>query len=117
MNVYNTKDFISIIYTYNKPKIQTTAMQLLYCLITEFTKDKDPLIRLPLNEYRKLRGLKNTKETRKQVLRDMQELQKIKQEPTQGGVIELYGGTGVIKSGIIFFRVNPDFMEMLKEQN
>lgn len=80
------------------------------------------LVKLPLREYMNMRGLKDEKETRAQVKRDIDALERVSFEykgtGKQRGVwlkIHISGGTvGQIKNGDIIFRFNQDFFDSFK---
>jgi hypothetical protein len=117
--------FTLTIKEYDKLKngISTTAHQLLDGLLIHFTEagTKDVRVRLPLKKYMEMRGLKDEKGARQQVLEDIEALksieykarEKIKGKWIRSGSISLYGGTGFIKNGIIYFNFNADFYKTL----
>ena len=110
-------------YAELKNGIRTTAYMLLDCLVIHFTEAgaRSPQIRMPLKEYMEMRGLKDEKEARAQVLEDMEALKRIEYEAKErirgkwvhSGSISIYGGTGFIKSGVIYFNFNADFYSQL----
>ena len=105
--------------------VKDTAAMLLDSLMITATKKgmKDTLVVLPLNEYMEMRGLKDEKETRRQVKRDINALERISFEYKGTGKnkgawlnVSIYGGTkGQIKNGDIVFRFNQDFFDSFKE--
>ncbi|MDP8218166.1 MAG: hypothetical protein P9M03_05520 [Candidatus Theseobacter exili] len=106
-----------------KNGISTTAYMLLDCFVIQFTETgtKDCSIRLPLKKYMEMRGLKDEKTARKQILADIEALRKIEYEASEkirgrwvrSGSVSLYGGTGFIKNSIICFNFNVDFYNQL----
>lgn len=116
-------DFTLIIKDYAELMngIPTHAWKLFDCFMLVFTQTKDPSIRLPLKDYMDMRGLKDIKSTRKQVLESMDALSKISYEAKEkikgrwvhSGTISLFGGTKIIKNGIIYFNFNADFYGQL----
>jgi hypothetical protein len=109
------KDFKLFINGYNEIKrIQQTAVMLLDSLLIKATQQglKDTLVRLPLKEYMGMRGLRDEKETRKQVKRDINALERIRFEYRGTGKqkkdwfnVTLYGGegiTGIVRGNIVF---------------
>lgn len=119
------KNFKVIIEDYEELKkgIPTTAYFLLRAFLIHFTEtEQDIRIKLPLRKYAEMRGLKDLKGLRKQVIEDMEALQKIKYECKEkikgkwidSGSISIYGGTGHIKNSIIHFNFNVDFYNQLK---
>jgi hypothetical protein len=98
--------------------VHPSAAMLLDCLPIKAAKEglKDTLVKMPLKEYMELRGLRDYKSTREQVLRDMDALGKVRFECIGTGAtkgdwinINLYGGTSGIKNGVIHYRFNQDF--------
>lgn len=116
-------DFTLIIKDYAELMngIPTHAWKLFDCFMLVFTKDKNPSIRLPLKDYMAMRGLKDLKSARKQVLESMDALSKISYEAKEkingrwvhSGKISLFGGTQIIKNGVIQFNFNTDFYGQL----
>lgn len=120
-----TKDFRLFIRGYNEllGGINTSASKLLDSLLITATGDglRDTLVALPLKDYMQMRGLKDEKETRKQVKRDLDALARVRFEYRGKGKekdnwlhVALYGGTSGIKNGVIFFRFNEDFYHSLQ---
>ena len=107
-----------------KNGIPTYVYQFFDCLLLHFTStgSKSAQIRLPLKDYMEMRGLKNIKEARQNVLDSMSILKKIEynvfentrgKKPKWSGTISLFGGTGIIRNGIIQFNFNEDFYKTL----
>jgi len=101
--------------------INATAGFLLDALLITMTRrgTTDTLVPLPLRDYMEMRGLANIKETRHQVKRDMDALQRIRFEYRGKGKsrgnwfnVNLYGGTSGIRNSIVFFRFNEDFINL-----
>lgn len=120
-----TKDFRLFIRDYSQLTggINTSAAKLLDSLLITATKHGlgDTLVQLPLKEYMRMRGLKDIKETRKQVKRDIDALERVRFEYRGRGKergtwlnVTLAGGTSGIKNSIIFFRFNEDFYQSLR---
>jgi hypothetical protein len=116
------KDFQLFIDLYNELEkgVNQSAAMLIDSLMIESTKTglQDTLVKLSLDKYMTMRGLRNEKETRKQINRDFLALQRIrfKYKYKRGEWIEvsLYGGTKGIKNGIINFRFNQEFYNSFK---
>jgi len=101
--------------------INATAGFLLDALLITVTRKgtNGTMVSLPLRDYMEMRGLANLKETRQQVKRDMNALQRIRFEYRGRGKsrgswfnVNLYGGTSGIRNSIIFFRFNEDFLNL-----
>lgn len=119
-------DFTLTIKKYAELKngIRTTAYMLLDCLVIHFTEtgSRSAQIRLPLEKYMEMRGLKDKKEARAQVIEDMEALKRIEYEARErirgkwvhSGSISIFGGTGLIKNSVIYFNFNADFYNQLK---
>lgn len=113
-------DFKLIIKDYAEG-IPTHAWKLLDCFMIVFTQTKNPSIKLPLKDYMAMRGLKDPKSARIQVLESMNALSKIIYGATEkingrrvhSGTISLFGGSKFIKNGIINFNFNTDFYGQL----
>jgi len=107
--------------------IKLTAKQLFTALIIEATEGKttNSTVKLPIEKYMKMRGLKNIKETRKQVKADLKVLKTVriewreKRKKQSGSYLNIYlfGGTEGIKNGVIEFKFNTDFFNCLKGYN
>lgn len=102
---------------------QSAAMLLDSLMITATMNGlQSTLVKLPLREYMNMRSLKDEKETRAQVKRDIDALERVSFEykgtGKQRGVwlkIHISGGTvGQIKNGDIIFRFNQDFFDSFK---
>jgi len=103
--------------------ISTTTFMLLDCFLIHFTEQskKDVRIRLPLRKYMEMRELNDLKSARAQVLSGIEALKLIEYEALEkiggkwkpSGSISIYGGTGYIKNGIIYFNFNVDFFNVL----
>lgn len=120
------KDFKLFIKGYNELKngVNQSAAMLLDSLMISATEKglQDTLVRLPLRQYMQMRQLKDEKETRKQIKRDLNALERISFEYKGTGnnrkewlTVHIYGGTiGQIKNGDIIFRFNQDFFDSFK---
>ena len=106
--------------------ISPTVKIFLDALIIRATENgqRDTLVAFPLRDYMEMRGLKSLKEARGQVDANIETLKKIKidyLEKVRGkdagykpsGAIYLFGGTGLIKNSIVYFRFNPDFFKLI----
>lgn len=104
--------------------VKQSAAMLLDSLIIKATKNglQDTLITLPVQEYLEMRDLKDEKEIKKQIINDIDTLERIKFNykgiGKNKGVwleVSIYGGTkGQIKNGDILFRFNQDFFNSFK---
>lgn len=119
------KDFKLFVkeYTQLSNGISTSAAKLLDSLMITATSAglQNTLVELPLRTYMQMRGLRDEKETRKQVKRDIDALSRIRFEyrgkgKEKGSWLNVYvsGGTSGIKNGIIYFRFNEDFYHSLR---
>jgi hypothetical protein len=104
--------------------VNETAARLLDSLMITATRNglKDTRVILPIKEYLDMRGLKDEKEIRQQVKRDINALERISFEYRGTGKkkgqwlkVSISGGTvGQIKNGDIVFRFNQDFFDSFK---
>jgi hypothetical protein len=104
--------------------VNQSAAMLLDSLMITATQDglQSTLVNLPLKEYMNMRGLKDEKETRTQVKRDIDALERVSFEYKGAGKqkrswlkISISGGTvGQIKNGDIIFRFNQDFFDSFR---
>lgn len=104
--------------------VKQSAAMLLDSLMIVATENglTDTLIRLPIKKYMEMRGLKDEKETRKQVKNDIDALERVSFEYKAAGKnkaawlkVSISGGTvGQIKNGDIIFRFNQDFFDSFK---
>jgi hypothetical protein len=131
------RDFIMHIRELAKMRsgINRSAPLLLDSLLIAATEDglRNTLITLPLKEYMRMRGLNNVKEARIQANEDLDVLQRIHFEiPIKRGrgrgstiKVHIFGGTTglpdetmepehMIRKGIIIFRFNEDFYNILR---
>lgn len=103
-------------------KIGPTAKQLYIALSIEVARSSSNTIRLPLDRYMEMRGLKDKKTARKQVKEDLKVLASIrvefkeKRRGNQGDFlnIRLSGGTEGIVNGLIIFNFNTDYVNYIK---
>ena len=105
--------------------VKQTAAMLLDSLMIQATKEglQNTLVRLPLQDYMAMRGLKDEKEARAQVKQDINALERVSFEYKGIGKqkdawlrISIAGGTvGQIKNGDIIFRFNQDWFDSFKE--
>ena len=121
-----SKDFKLFIKGYSEllNGVNQSAAMLLDSLMIKATEIglQDTLIKLPLKEYMAMRGLKDQKETRRQVKEDISAIERISFEYKGTGKqrgawfsVSIYGGTkGQIKNGDIIFRFNQDFYDSFK---
>ena len=102
---------------------QSAAMLLDSLMITATQAGlQSTLVNLPIKEYMSMRGLKDEKETRIQVKRDIDALERVSFEykgiGKQRGAwlkVSIAGGTvGQIKNGDIIFRFNQDFFDSFR---
>jgi len=104
--------------------VSQSAAMLLDSLMIMATIDglRSTLVRLPINEYMAIRGLKNVKEARAQARRDIDALERVKFEYRGTGrqreqwlKVSISGGTvGQTHRGDILFRFNEDFFDIFK---
>ena len=123
----NDKKLIFENYADITKHIRLTAKRLFEALIIEATEGKtiNSTVKLPLDKYMEMSGLKNKKETRKQVNADLKVLKNIriewreKRKKQSGSYLNIYlfGGTEGIKNGVIVFKFNTDFFNCLKGYN
>jgi hypothetical protein len=120
-----SKDFQLYIKGYSELQggIKQTASMLLTCLMIKATKQglKSTLVILPLEEYMTMRGLKDEKETRAQVKRDIDALGRVTFKYKGTGKrrgdwidISLTGGRSGIHRGNIEYRFSDDYFESYK---
>jgi hypothetical protein len=103
-------------------KIGPTAKLLYIALSIEVANSNSNAIRLPLDKYMEMRGLKDKKTARKQVKEDLKTLASIrvefkeKRKGKQGDFlnIRLSGGTEGIVNGVIIFNFNTDYVSYIK---
>ena len=113
------KIFTFLDYKDNIEKISSTAKQLFIALCIQATRGQknESTVRLPLEEYMKMRGLSNRKGAMRQVRADLKILTKIHIafEEKKNGIMasylnmNLFGGTEGVVNGIIVFKFNSDF--------
>jgi len=111
-------------YTELANGINPSAAMLLDSLMITATQEgfASTLIRLPLKEYMEWRGLNHIKETRKQLKRDLDALDRISFEYKGTGKqrnswlkVSLSGGTsGQVRNGDIIYRFNQDFYDSFR---
>jgi hypothetical protein len=123
------KDFKLFIKGYRElvNGVNQSAAMLLDSLMIAATQNglQSTLITLPLREYMEMRELKDEKEIRAQVKRDIDSLERISFEyrgiGKQRGAwlkVSIAGGTvGQIKNGDIIFRFNQDFFDSFRTGN
>lgn len=79
------------------------------------------VVTLPLNEYMEIRGLRDKKEAREQVKRDLELLQRVDVKYTDKRhnylAVSLSGGTRAISNGVIGFKFNEDWLELFPLKN
>ena len=103
--------------------LATTAKKLLDVFVTALTeqneKRKSADIEVSLAEYMRIRGLKDEKEARKQIKRDLEAIAslylEITHEPSRKNWMryQVSGGAYGIKNGIIKFRFSNEFFSLL----
>lgn len=109
-----------------KSGIPSFVYQFFDCLLWQFTLTgaKTTQIRLPLDDYMNMRGLKDVKTARQTVLDSIDILKKIEYDvfdkvnsksktSRRSGSISIYGGTGFIRNSVIYFDFNQYFYESL----
>lgn len=104
--------------------VNQSAAMLLDSLMITATRDglQSTLVKLPLKEYMAMRGLKDEKEIRAQVKRDIDALERVSFEYKGIGKqknawlrVSIAGGTvGQLKNGDIIFRFNQDFFDSFR---
>lgn len=110
---------------YNELKngISVSALKLLDILVIKATQMRlgDTLIKLQLKEFMRMRGLKDEKEARKQIKRDMDALDRVRFEYKGVGdnkrswfKVSLSGGFSGIINGVIHYRFNEEFFASLR---
>lgn len=112
-------------YTELFGSIGSTAKQLYIALSIEIPGSRNNTIRLPLDKYMEMRRLKNKKEIRKQVKADLKTLASIRiefKEKRRGEEVgylnmRLFGGTEGIMNGVIVFKFNTDFLDLVRKYN
>lgn len=99
-----------------------STVKLFDAFVINCSKNQDTLAKIPLKEYMELRELKDEKEARKQIKKDMAVLKSIKFEFKGTGKskgdwinLSLYGGRDGIYKGIIEFRFTPEFYSSIPE--
>lgn len=119
-------DFKLFICGYDELKsgVNQSAAMLLDALMIKATHDglQSTLVNLPLKDYMAIRGLKDEKETRIQVKKDINALERVsfgyKGIGKNRGAwlkVSIAGGTvGQIKNGDIIFRFNQDFFDSFR---
>lgn len=100
----------------------TSTVKLFDAFIMDCGKRQDSIAKIPLDEYMRLRGLKDEKEARKQIRNDIEVLKSIKFEFEGTGKrkgdwtnLSLYGGFSGIHKGIIEFRFTPEFYDSVPD--
>jgi hypothetical protein len=104
-----------------KGGLKTLDFMFLDILLIKFAQTKELNIKLKLKEYMKMRGLKDTKTARKQVIDSIEALSRITYDARENikgkwinsGTISIFGGSGYIKNGTIHFNFNADFYNLL----
>lgn len=104
-------------------KIGPTASHLYLALSIELAKSNTNSIRLPLDQYMQMRGLRDKKTARDQARKDLETLVSIrvefreKRRGKQGDYlnIRLSGGTQGIVNGVIVFNFNTDYFNYVKQ--
>lgn len=109
--------------------LKTSTYKLLDALTTVLTKTgaKSPAVTMTLDSYMDLRGLKDRKEARKQVVEDLETLFNItisfkeKRNGKEDGRpfldMHLCDSKGVIRNGVIYFSFGNTFFGLLKSYN
>jgi len=116
------RNFILQLQNYKGP-ISASAKILFDILNMEYAKnsDKSGSLQIPLKTYMEYRGTTDINVARRSVVKGMDELKGIvfrAKEKSRGkwkdsGSITLWGGTGYVKNGIIFWNYNVDFLPIL----
>ena len=120
-----TADFKLSVRGYNELKsgINISAAKLLDILVIKSTSTglTDTLVRLPLKEFMEMRGLRDEKEARKQIKRDMDALDRVQFDYKGIGKnknswfkVSLSGGFSGIVNGVIHYRFNEEFYRSLR---
>ncbi len=106
-----------------KKGISVSALKLLDILVIKATNSflSDPLVKLPLKEFMGMRGLKDEKEARKQIKRDMEALDRVKFEYKGVGQnknswfkVSLSGGYYGVVNSVLHYRFNEEFFQSLR---
>ncbi len=120
-----TPDFKLSVRGYNELKsgINISAAKLLDILVIKSTSGglSDTLVKLPLKEFMEMRGLRDEKEARKQIKRDMDALDRVQFDYKGVGKhknswfkVSLSGGFSGIVNGVILYRFNEEFYRSLR---
>lgn len=120
----NSSELALVIPKIDQIGTPTTATWQLFDMITEeFTDIKSCDIQITLDKYMKKRGLKDRKEARKQVTKDLEllrvsainftEPRRKKGEPQGFYKLNISSGAGISKSGIITFSFSEKFYNLL----
>lgn len=127
--ITSEKDYKLFIEQYNELTngVRPTAKMLLDALVIKLTESgqQDTLVQLPLSDYMEMRGLKDIKSAREQVKEDIRALDRLrieyreKQKGKQWDFlnVNISGGTNGIVRGVIIFRFNQDFFNILMKYN
>lgn len=117
------KDFKLYVENFSGYIANTSAVKLLDAVIMNCITNKTLLARIRLKDYMELRGLSDEKTARKQILADMKALKKVTIEYKGIGkrrgdfiIAGLYGGWGGIYNGIIEFRITPELLASIPQQ-
>lgn len=123
--VITEKDFKLFISQYNELAngVRPTTKLLLDALVIKLTESgqQDTLVQLSLSDYMSMRGLRDVKSARTQVREDIRALDRLrieykeKKRGKQGDFlnVSISGGTNGIVRGVIVFRFNQDFFNVL----
>ena len=115
---------ITLPYLPNSPSFQTSTHRLFDMITEAFTENgaKDPRVSITLSDYMENRGLKDRKEARKQVEQDLEALRvaaisftekRRKGEPIGYYNMNISGGAGISKKGIITFTFSEGMYKLL----
>lgn len=117
------KDFKLYVENFSGYIANTSAVKLLDAVIMNCITNKTLLARIRLKDYMELRELSDEKTARKQILADMKALKKVTIEYKGIGkrrgdfiIAGLYGGWGGIYNGIIEFRITPELLASIPQQ-
>lgn len=105
-------------------KLPTSAAKLLDMFQIKATQggiNSDRVVALPLDEYMEIRNLRDKKEAREQVKRDLELLQRVDVKFNDRRhsylTVSLSGGTRGIVNGVIGFKFNEDWLKLFPLNN
>jgi len=101
-------------------RIRPSAIKLTYYLLKKVFEEGKTLITFELPEYMEVRGLKDRRHARKQLLEDMETLSGISFEfssPRGKCHFSIYGGfRSISKRGTVQYRITPEFLQVIPQK-